>query len=545
MSTNGSKESKGLDQPAVRFVRRLIAVSGLVCFHLALVFLTSCAPKPIDPRTLVPADSLVYLETKDLGKMMNAVVSRASFEKLAKTTPNTAALNGIRLSVAITGFQTSEEAASDGSAVLNFRPHFVAVAETNAWNYQALSFTENKLGEFVNDIYGGEVEMVTADKHGGKYFIWTGKDGRKAYALVRGSVIFFGNDESSIDKCVSVANGEAESVAGTAAASRFLDNSLASGFVSTDGIAQIGNVAGISLAKLSSEEGEVQSFIARVLPQLIRNSATGITWNAQDAEVGIEDRVTIDLKPEISKGLSGTIVRADQPGPSLTVFLPGGLASATRYVVKDPPGAFDLVLDTVEKQTDPLSGKLLVGFSSSLFEPYGIEVPELFLRSIDSEIITVQFDPDGDKAVVIAAVKDPAKLKKSLARELNFSAPPSQVDGAAFWRSNDGEIGAAFVDNMVVLGDAEGVAACLKARINYEKPGYPLDAGPDAVSVSWTSDAEQAGRIVEAISDKKPNGAGINSPSITQTRFTEDGIERLTFSDFGLIGSIIANLRSE
>ncbi|HVQ55854.1 MAG TPA: hypothetical protein VMS29_03780, partial [Pyrinomonadaceae bacterium] len=140
----------------------------------------SCSTKPTDLRSLVPSDSLVYIESDDLGAVMSAITERPAFREAAKEFPDLSVLNGVKLAVTVTGFETKEHPVTDENSVLNFTPRFVAILETNAWNYQALKFTEEKLGSFIDDVYGGEVLLETSDKHDGKYFVWTANDGRKA-----------------------------------------------------------------------------------------------------------------------------------------------------------------------------------------------------------------------------------------------------------------------------------------------------------------------------------------------------------------------------
>ncbi|NOT48948.1 MAG: hypothetical protein HOP17_14510, partial [Acidobacteria bacterium] len=317
-------------------MKRSVLLSVFICVHLWAFLLLSCGSKPTDPRTAVPADALVYLETKDLGGVLKAITDNEAFKNAAKSVPDFSALNGMKLSVAVTGFQTSEEAVSDENAVLNFKPRFVAVVETNAWSYQALSFTENKLGEFINEIYDGEIELVTSDKHGGKYFTWTANDGRKAFALVRGSLVLFGNDESAIDSCVNVMNGGADSILKNGTVSAFASDAPASGYVSKDGVAQIANITGVSLAVGAGEEAEVKSFIARVLPEIVRNSVTEVTWSSKRLEQGgIEDSYTVSVDKETAKVLSETIVPGNDPDPDLSRFIPDVFVSTTRYNLKD------------------------------------------------------------------------------------------------------------------------------------------------------------------------------------------------------------------
>src|SRR4030095_8939258 len=123
-----------------------------------IAFCFSCSYKATDPRTVLPADPLVYLESRDLARTLGAITNNQKFDAAAKSKPNLAALRGVKVSIAVTGFETSEQSFTEENAVLKFQPRFVAVVETNAWSWQTTSFIEDKLGEFVNDVYAGEVE---------------------------------------------------------------------------------------------------------------------------------------------------------------------------------------------------------------------------------------------------------------------------------------------------------------------------------------------------------------------------------------------------
>src|SRR4029079_5392401 len=120
-----------------------------------------------------------------------------------------------QLAVAVTGFETTEQQVSEESSVLNFRPHFVAIADTHAWSWQTRSFAENQLGEFINKMYGGGVQLDTAPKDSGTSYVWTAEDGRKAFGYVTGSLVFFGNDESAIEKIQAVRRGDGDPIGRT------------------------------------------------------------------------------------------------------------------------------------------------------------------------------------------------------------------------------------------------------------------------------------------------------------------------------------------
>ncbi len=520
-----------------------------LCLCASAVLILSCGAKPTDPRTVIPADSLVYLETSDLGKVLEVITANPKFQQLAKTKPDTSALNGIKLSVAVTGFQTSEEAVSEGNAVLNFKPHFVAVAETNAWNYQALSFTENKLGEFINEVYGGEIELVTTDKHGGKYFTWTAQDGRKAFALVRGSLILFGNDETAIERCVAVQGGEGESIAKNPKVSAFPADLLASGYISKDGIGQIANIAGLSFATTASEEGEVKSFIARVLPEIVRNSVIEAVWTARRLEDGrVDDNYTVTLTEDVARILAETIVPRADADPDLGRFIPKEFISTTRYNLKDAQIAWRSLLLTTRTKTDQVSGSLLTVFADSVLEPYGVENAEIFLSSVGPVVQTVRFDAEGEDVAATARIRDLQKLKGSLAKELNMQKAPTQFEDAEIWKSEDGELAAAIVENRILIGETASVEKCLIARNKGENlvtiAANSRILGSNATVTTTGDETDTNAELIKGLSDRKDNSPLIQTYTV-ETRFNQKGMERRTVSDFGLIGIIIARLDTD
>ncbi len=522
-------------------------LSVFICVHLWIMFLTSCGSKPTDLRTVMPADALVYLESNDLGIALGAITENKAFLQLAKTKPDLSALDGIKLAVAVTGFETSEEQITEENFVLNFQPRFVAAVETNAWNFQAVSFTENKIGEFINEVYGGSVELETADKHSGKYFVWTSQDGRKAYALVQGSVIFFGNDETSIEKCLAVKRGEADSIARNPKITT--GDRLAFGYVSTDGIAQIASLAGATLANRTGEEADVQSFIARVLPEIVRKSVTEISWTATQTQSGIEDSYDIRFDPAIAKAANETLTGKSFQQYDFADYVPLEFAVATRYNLSDPLKAWRSIVFTTQSQTDAVSGNLIAAFSGSVFEPYAIENPELFLGSIGERIMTVKLDAESENAAIIANVKNEVDIKKSIAKEIDFTKPPEKSGEAVMWKSEDGEFAAAFLGDVVIVGDAEIVSKCLAAKSSGENmtkierfKQFEITA---ATAVTVASETDPAAKIIEVLGEKKPENMPLEQRSFTATIFDGEGMHRKTLSNFGLIGSIIEQFAKE
>jgi len=512
-----------------------LIASLLLCVFALNAFLASCGSKSADLRSFIPADSLVYLESNDLGAVMNAITERPAFREAANEIPDSSVLNGVKLAVAVTGFETKEVPVSGENSVLNFTPRFVAVLETNAWNFQAIRFTEEKLGAFINDVYGGEVLLESSDKHDGKYYVWKADDGRRAFALVQGSVVFFGNDETAIERCLAVKRGEAESIAKNPKI--ISGDRLAFGYISPDGIAQIANIAGLSMAKSSSEEGEVQSFVARVLPEILRNSLRDATWTATKSDEGITDSFSISMNPEISSVLNETLVPLPKTSGIFTSLNFGGAVAVTRYNLRDPRLAWRSVLLSAGKATDPASGGLVVAFASSLFEPYGIENGEEFLSAVEPEILTVRFEDSGENVAVIAKVKDAAAFEQSIAKELrDVKSKEERSDSRSIRRSADGELMLVTQSSgVVIIGDAEFVQRLIYASA--ANTGSAKIFSSDAAAATYGTD-KSATSVVDVITELKTE-TPMTSTYFTETRFNRNGIERRTISDFGFIGWVI------
>jgi hypothetical protein len=520
--------------------RKIRFLSVFICVHLWLIFLFSCSSPPTDLRTFAPAETLVYLETRDLGRALQALTDNKAFQDAAQNKPDFSALEGIQAAIAVTGFEASEKKVTEESAVLDFKPRFVAIADTHAWNWQTLRLTEEKLGNFVNETYGGEVNLEAIDKSGGKFFTWTAQDGRKVFAFVAGSRIFFSNDAGGIEKCLAVSRGEAESLAKSGKNFERSENALAVGFVSSDGVAQISNFAGISTALEATEDDEGRSFIARVLPQILRGSVKEILWTANRTEQGIEDKYSVYLTPETASVVKETLAPGAPTQTNSAEFLPADVSSATRYNLQNLQIAWRSLVLVAGEKTDDLSRKILTEFSGSLFEPYGVAEAETFLSAIGSEIFTAQFDAESEKSIVVAAVKDWEKVKKSVPG-INFKSATEKRENAEIWKSEDGEIAAALIENKLILGDAQSVLKCLQARQtgqNFTKNAfYKTFSESTAVAVTFGKDSTE--KIVEALGEKKAGNLLVTTVFLTETRLNEKGIERRTVSPFGLLGRIV------
>ena len=501
---------------------------------------SSCGSKPADLRSLIPADSLIYLESNDLGAVMSAITERPAFREAAKTIPDFSALNGVKLAVGVTGFETKEQPVTDENSVLSFQPRFVAILETNAWNFQALAFTEHKLGEFINNVYGGEVELNISDKNDGKYFVWTAQDGRKAYALVQGSLVFFGNDESAIEKSLAVKRGEAESIAKNPKITN--GERLAFGYVSPDGVAQIANIIGVKYASDASDEPEVQSAVAAVLPQLMRSSVTEVIWSETKSQDGVEDNFQITMPSDLAKVFDETMVRGGRLDASLVDFVPSEALSVTVYNFKSAQVAWRSLILTTQKSLGPLAAKVFAEIANSAFEPYGVEDAETFLSNSGSSILSMKFGGDDELPLAVTSYRDESNVHRSFPTGKLTPAIGRSPNGDKIYAAADRSFGFGILTNgKLVFGDPKKIYGSIHSSEqsdtakNRESLGFLIASNAPVATIGRES--ETATQIANVVSER--NSAAPTTKYQSETRFTKTGVERKTTSDFGFIGWII------
>ena len=383
-----------------------------------------------------------------------------------------------------------------------------------------------------------------SDKNGGKYFTWTAQDGRKVFAFVEGSLVFFGNDETSIEKCLAAKRGEADNLSKNGELETVYDqakNKLAFGFVSSEGIKQIADFAGVSAAIETSEDDLPRSFIAKILPQILSKSVNRVVWTAEKNEQGIVDDFRFETAKEISDVLKETIVPVNQITNDSAVFLPDEIQSATRYNLENPQIAWRSLLLSAGKQTDEQSAKILIAFADSFFAPFGIVSGEAFLSSVGSEILTARFDAEGEKQIAIVTLKNAETLKKALSPE--FKKQPENQNSAEIWKVEDEDLTAAFVGNDLILGDSESVLKCLQAKQtgeNFTRSKYFQKFSESrAATVTFGKDDDSAHKIAELLGNVKNKDLRTNSYFLTETKFSGNAFERKTVSDFGFVGTIL------
>lgn len=523
-------------------------VSGVMGWLLvgALSFaLVGRRAERIDLAASAPADTLFYIETRDLGESLGAMTSARAFRDAAQTVPDLSALDGMQVAVAVTGFEASEERLNEDASEAAFRPIFVAIAETPFWGWQTRSFTENKLGAFVRGLYGEDTKSETAPYDGGLKFAWRAADGRSAFAFVRASRIFFTNDETALAKCLAVERREEDSLAGNNAIRALRSangNAVGLGYLSPDGVAQLSAVAGISAAVMFSDNELARSFVARVLPQVVRGTVKDVSWVASKSESGIEDRFEFTMSAAAARALAASAKTGDGESSEIDAFVSEDAQTVTRYDFADSDVAWKTVLEITASATDSFSGKMLEQFAGGLLGSYGVADPALFLKSVRGPMLTARFDADGEESVAVVTHKNAEDLKRGLIG-FDFKKPAQGRFGAEVWTSDDGDVAVAFLSGRAVMGNAERVLKCLEAREQgrdlSRRALYESFAGARAATVTLGREDEAAERVIETLSGKRDVNMKISTNFLTETRFTDRGVERRTVSPFGFLGTIV------
>jgi len=521
-------------------------------FFLLIFVFTGCRKvAKTDMRSLVPNDAIFFIESDDLSKTLGSITKNKALKELSAQTKDFSFLNNIQMAIAVNSFEASENKINEENSVLDFKPRFVAVAETHLWNWQAISLIENHLHKFILAKFGAETEFKKFTKDAGRWFEWTAKDDRKAFVFVIGGRIYFANDKDSILKCLSVSGGKTESLKineslGKAYAEK-PENNVAFGYISPNGIAEIANFISIPVAFGATENEVGRNFIISVVPKILENTTREVFWTATESDGKITDNFSINVKKDYDYFLTTTFSASTKIDSNLLRFVPADILTVTRYNLLNHSEAWRNLMAMIAKNAGSQNGKFFLRLSNNLLNSYAVTDADGFLAAVDSNILTLRFDAENKKSALLAVVRDSDKIKKSITDQINFRIPPKVFNNAEIWESKAENISAAFTENYLILGDSASVYQCLLAKTggrNFtQNLFYEQFSKSQATSVTFGTEANRAKSLSAVLGgDFIANQEAVNY-YLTETSQSEKGIERKTVSDFGLIGTILENLK--
>lgn len=522
------------------FSRMSASISTFV-LAMVVVFSGGCSSPPTDLGRIAPADTLVFLESTDLGAALGAVTGSDEFRSAAERVPDFSAVRDLRVGVFVTGLDVSEEEADDGGE-LRLRPRFVAVAESPSWFWKPGSFVDGPLAAFVKGSYGGDFERDTFDEIDGEVSVWKSGDGRSVFIAVRDDLVLFSNNREAMQGVLATRRGERDNMSGNSALQRIRDgDALASGYISQAGVAQLSNFVGISAAISTTDDDDGRSFIARIVPDLVRSNVREVLWTARLTPDGIEDRYDIVLADKVSEEMAVAAQPVTRTADDLIDLIPAAAVTITRYDIASPSIAWTTLLRNLSDSTDVLNGTVLTRAADAVFSPYGILSAGAITPAIASPAFTASLDDSGEQVVAFLKIRDESAVRNVVAVDLQ--KPAEMFGDFAVWFSEDDDFAYAKKGDLAIVGDADAVRFVLgssKTGSLRQVPGFDGFAERRGASVTMGIDSESLAQIAGALSIKLKSGAPPTSRYIVSTEFNQRGILRTTVSGSGLLGNLVS-----
>ncbi|HEY0319407.1 MAG TPA: hypothetical protein VGC66_00400 [Pyrinomonadaceae bacterium] len=566
-------------------IRKLFALT-IVLVAIAVAWLWWNRPQKVDMAGYVPADVLVYLEANSLPEIIQGLSETDAWKALAPPAGIRSDLGEVgwlsRLS-AWTGIGTAEAVtlsraqvaiavlsleAADAGETLKIKPRYGVVAETHTSEWRTRAAVETRIGDFARRAYKTpSVERKKIDDV--EFVTWKAPVGdRQIIAAVMGSVAVIGTDENTVRAILAVKRGERPSLLGSPSLEEMrrrvdAQKSLAFGYVSPQGAAQLLELGTAAYAGQISNNPQIQGAIASRIPQLANKLMGGAGWSARFVNGAVEDRYYLALQNGVAERLKGPLSPTAESGVKASKLLPQETYRLTRYNYRDPAEAWRGLNAAISSQLDAL-GAVSVGILlKAALQPYGIEEPDTFLASIGTEIVTVGLDNAGSSTVTIVEMKDEKALRAFVSKRLGSKPRTERIGDAEIIVSRDAERGAAsFVAGYLLMGSEANVRRCLEAR----SQGQTLDASasfrqslqrassnpaPAGVTTFTDDDASALSVITAVASQPAARTRPFNQEeteralkqlpyTVSQTNLVEGGFEKKTLSAFGQFGTLVS-----
>ena len=584
----------------MNFLRKFLITLGILVIILA-VWLWWNRPHKVDMANYVPADTLVYLEANDLPLIAGELTQTDAWQALAQPAGvktnlgsygwlgSLAAWTGIgpadavvlaraQIAVTLLGFESA-----DAGETLKIKPRYALVAETQTSTSRVQAVVDQRIGDFARRAYGQPI-IERKEINGIEVKTWRAPEGkRRIIVAVLDTVAVIGNDEPTVLACLAVRRGERPSLAGNqqlAMMRQRLDsaNALAFGYVSPAGAAKLFEVGATVYAAQLLTDPRAQGLAASTLPPLATKLLGGAGWSARRVQGMIEDRYFVTLQNGVADKLREALAADANGANSAGEFLPAGTFSYSHYNYRNPAAAWRGLNLALTTQLDALGAIFVPQLLASVLKRYGIEEPDIFLRSIGPHIITARLNNPNSETVsadkpnssteanattvTIVEVQNEQVLREFVLKRLGAQPSRERIGDAELLVSQNKERGAAsFIAGRLLMGPAQLVRRCLEARqrgetlaaaASFQKAAMVVDNQAPANTVTYTSDMASARAFISAIATQKslregqPNEEELTralaslSFSVSETSLREDGFDKQTRSAFGQFGTLAA-----
>lgn len=460
-------------------------------------------------------------------------------------------LSRAQVAIVVTDLGTTE----DGDT-LRVKPEFALIVETQTSEIRIRPIVEQALRQLAESTY--KTPTVRRTQVNGVEFIeWRNEEAsRQIVAAIIGSLVVVGNSEASVQRCLDSAGRRSPSLKEDPNLHRLRreltgNQSLTFGYVPEAKSAQLLSfVVPLILGRAPGDAG-FQKLVSTAAAKLFGS----VAWSSQAFRNGIEDRYLISLRPSVLKKLQSTF----KPNPDNTQkrILPEDTHSVTYYRLENPLAAWEGLRTTVAANTDALSAVVFSSLLKSALLSYGLAEPEAFLQTVTGDIVTLRLDANGDQTLLVAGVKNREALRALVLKNMKPEANQNS-NGAEFFVNEEGDIAAAMINDVVIMGTAVAVRQYSETLIRQgatQNPEYlhrlngflPFEGS--SLVLTYTDDRDRVRRFFEAL--KTAGGAPQNDPlyseslmqklpyAVTETRLVDQGFERITRSPLGQFSTFL------
>lgn len=568
----------------------IVIKSGRTKALLVLVALVSVAawlywnrPTRSDMAAYVPADSLAFVEANDLTEIADGIQGSDAWKALAgpigarsnlglnRWLIRVARWTGLgpvdevlisrsQVAVVITGSRASE-----AETALTIKPLGALVIETHTLQRRMRPVLEKHVEEFARRAYG-QPTLVRKQINGVELAEWLSADGsgRIITAFVD-TVVIVGNDESVVLRCVDVRRGKLAALAGNKQLAdlrqqvRAQDASLF-GFVSKAGVKPILQAWALNRAGSAPEAATVAPIFADAFGNLIE----GLAWSSRFAGGGTEDHCFLSLSEGVAPKLRDSTIPEDRSLAGDLTFVPADTHSVSVYHLRDVEGWWRELNAQVSSHADVVGAIAARPLLRSLFKPYGIDDPDMFVRAVGTHVETIRLE-ENSASVLATEAFDRQSLRRLAQQRLGPAMKTEIVDDSELLLSGSDNWAASFADNHFLIGPAEAVRRCLQAKAQsqsltsvdaFRRSLRLLDVSLPITAVTFTDDRRAAISLVELFSQRERSAFSTNAPAIDEasrslpyavnvTILKDNGFEWTSRSAFGLLGSLLVKFAPE
>lgn len=532
-------------------------------------------PRRVDMAVYVPADCVAFVEADDLVDLADGIGSSEAWTKLAaplgaRSTllPNRwlirlARWTGIgsddsilfarsQFAIVFTGVEETE-----ADATLKIKPLTTLIIETHTTQRRMRPTLERHVEDFARA--HGQPSLLRKQIDGVDLTEWSSSDGARHITLAFvGTVAIVGNDESSVMRCVDARRGKRASLLGNQQLEHArvqVDASGAGlfGFVSKAGVKPILQTWALYL--FSSNQNATT--IAPIFGSIFSNLIEGFAWTSRFTDGRAEDRCFLQLSEGVADKLRGSAVPEDRSPSNEIAFVPPDVYSVSVYHFRDVERLWRDVNATVSSHADVVGAIAARPLLRSLFPPYGINDPDIFVSAVGTRMATIRLEENAP-SVLVAGAFDRPSLRKLAQQRLGPTAKTETVGDAELMLSSSDNFAASFADDHFLTGTGDTVRHCLQARAQtqslasvdaYRRSQRLIDNSLPIIVLTFTDDRRPAISFVELFSQSERSAFSTNASSIDQasrslpyavsvTVLKENGFEWTSRSAFGVFGSL-------